>query len=140
MSTMVKNQLKAYAVRDITDEEGNVDIVYAENASQAKLKFDSVTNWSSGEYINLRANRFKEVDKYQNKDSIPTMVLLKLHWWFGCRSKYPCTTEIRLKNILNKTAKLVKGTPICIKCYEKMIKEEEKTIKGGKNERFNNCN
>lgn len=71
--------MKAWYVTDSQYEYGN--IVFAEKRSQAILSSEAI-EWN--EYIDCRASRKPQFDKYAELGYVPKEELLKDGWWFEC--------------------------------------------------------
>lgn len=75
--------MKAYKVWDTEDYEGYQDVVFANNAQEAKKKAFLTDSCSDAEWINVRVNRLPEIDGMQNytlKELIYELIMIG--WWY----------------------------------------------------------
>lgn len=120
-----EKKIKAYIVSDKWLEYSVV--VFAETSGKAKsdaLYYDEFSNTDS-EYIDLRAKRMKEWDKYSETKKIPIAEMLKNGWWFYCDGY--CGRQLSEDDIISGDAVIiederndfVKGNVICKECLKK---------------------
>lgn len=72
--------MKCYLTQDINGE--HQELVFAQKRPEAVLKSEAY-QWE-GDYINVRATREPEFDKYADQGYVPKQVLLNNGWWFEC--------------------------------------------------------
>lgn len=115
------NKLKAYIVSDKWNE--NFTVVFAESNGKAKSEalYDEEFSWFDYTFVELRARRMKEWDKFAEKKKIPISELLKQGWWFECKG---CSKQITEDDIVSGDAVIidelrkdfVQGGVMCKEC------------------------
>lgn len=110
--------LKAYIVEDKWFEYSIV--VFAETSGKARSEAIYNDCFDSSEYIDLRAKRMKEWDKYSETKKIPIAELLACGWWFSCDF---CAKQIYQEDVDDGNAfiidgedSFVSGRVICKEC------------------------
>lgn len=102
--------MKAWVVKDKDGECGS-EIIYAETRGKAiAYALSACDNFEYLEWVDLRARRFKEFDKYYEGDKHPEfwlddkfrLILVRDHGWFCCECwdgkkcpAYPYCSEYR---------------------------------------------
>lgn len=104
-----KESLKAYIVEDIYREYQRIE--WATSAGKAKAKASYSDEFYSTYYVDLRAKRIKEFDKYSDTKKVPIKELLELNWWFYCSGM--CCSELNIDDLNNGNAILIEDTRIC---------------------------
>ena len=117
---------KAYIVSDKWND--NSTVVFAESVGKAKSEAlcDAEFSWFDYTFVELRASRMKEWDKYAETKKIPISELLKQGWWFECKG---CSKQITEDDIISGDAVIydeqrkdfVQGGVMCKQCAKKVI-------------------
>jgi hypothetical protein len=84
---------KAYAVSRSGFEEDYMEIVFAENRSQAKQQILAMEDW---EWVETNARRASYADAYAETGIIPKRVYLENGWWCTC---HQCVSEIDITSV-----------------------------------------
>lgn len=123
---------KAYIVSDKWND--NSTVVFAESVGKAKSEAltDAEFSWFDYTFVELRARRMKEWDKYAESKKIPIMELLKNGWWFYCDGY--CGRQLNEDDIISGDAVIiederndfVKGNIICKECLKKKRANEHR--------------
>lgn len=117
--------IKAYKVYD-KNRECNEAIVWAESSGKAKINAlqSRLLEFLDCEFIEMRAYRKPEFDKYADTEKVPIQELLKQGWYFGCNK---CHSEELDENDIETgeafideqdACSFVKGGVICKGCKE----------------------
>lgn len=122
---MTKGKLKAYIVTSQWNENGDL-IIWAESSGKAKASAINSWEFDTCDYIDLRAKRIKDFDKYADSKKVPIEELLERGWWFYCDN---CGCEnLTIEDVQNGEAFItdkensneIQGGIICAECKKKL--------------------